>query len=55
MLAFVLVLVHSYLVGSETRVGMMPLLYGVMICSVVAGVAYRATHVARFQARAGSA
>jgi DMSO/TMAO reductase YedYZ heme-binding membrane subunit len=42
MVAFALVLVHSYLVGSETRVGMMPLLYGVMICSVVAGVALRA-------------
>jgi DMSO/TMAO reductase YedYZ heme-binding membrane subunit len=55
MVAFALVLVHSYLVGSETRVGMMPLLYGAMICSVMAGVALRAARSARREDAAESA
>jgi predicted ferric reductase len=44
---FGLVLAHSYLVGSETRTGMMPFLYLLMIISVVAALGYRAARALR--------
>ena len=41
LLAIVLVCAHSLLVGSESRVGGMPYLYGVMVGSFVAALIYR--------------
>jgi predicted ferric reductase len=47
LVALALVLVHSYLVGSETRVGMMPVLYVLMIVTLAAASAYRVVRTVR--------